>query len=73
MDRPVVFQAKDNNETKAAPNCKKLMLVVAKRMLKVFNGCIKGLKELYPTKEEASDHFQCAIKCFMTKTKMVGA
>lgn len=72
--RPIALQAKDQDEKDTGPpNCKKLMLVMAKRMLKVLNGCVKELKEKYTDKESLSEHFQCSLKCFMFRVNMVSA
>ncbi|CAG7820680.1 unnamed protein product, partial [Allacma fusca] len=64
--------AGNSNKTKGSDNgssCRKLVLILAKRMLKVLTSCTKALKAQHPG-SDFGEYFQCAIKCFMNKVEM---
>ncbi|CAG7732803.1 unnamed protein product, partial [Allacma fusca] len=61
----------NGNKTKTPPNCRKMMLLMAKKQMKVIKFCFDQVKAQYPDKDEMNKHFQCVIKCALEKEQLL--
>ncbi|CAG7639394.1 unnamed protein product [Allacma fusca] len=68
---PTTAPSAEETTTSEGVACRKVMMILAKRMMKHLNGCGKELQGKYPVKEEFQAHFQCNIRCFMQGVQMI--
>ena len=52
-------------------DCRKLMMVIAKKQLKVFGECSRDMRAEISDPVEYQSKIQCVVKCAMNREKMV--